>query len=51
VDIVCEPWPATPLVRLAGGPADGLPAIVKSGARGDARWLVHAVDLLRRGRA
>ena len=49
VELVCEPWPATPVVRLLGGKLDGVPAIVKSGARGDARWLVHAVDVLRRG--
>jgi 4-hydroxythreonine-4-phosphate dehydrogenase len=48
IEVLAEPWPATPVVRLAGGVLDGLPAIVKSGARGDARWLVHAVDLLRR---
>ena len=49
LELVCEPWPATPVVRLLGGELDGVPAIVKSGARGDARWLVHAVDVLRRG--
>ena len=42
--IVCEPWPATPVVRLEGGLLDGVVAIVKSGAQGDAEWLVHAVS-------
>jgi uncharacterized protein YgbK (DUF1537 family) len=42
--ILCEPWPATPIVRLEGGLLDGVVAIVKSGAQGDAEWLVHAVS-------
>jgi uncharacterized protein YgbK (DUF1537 family) len=48
VQVLAEPWPATPVVRLHGGVFDGVRAVVKSGARGDERWLVHAVDLLRR---
>jgi uncharacterized protein YgbK (DUF1537 family) len=42
--ILCEPWPATPVVRLEGGLLDGVVAIIKSGAQGDAEWLVHAVS-------
>jgi uncharacterized protein YgbK (DUF1537 family) len=42
--ILCEPWPATPVVRLEGGLLDGVVAIVKSGAQGDGEWLVHAVS-------
>lgn len=45
--ILCEPWPATPIVRLEGGLLDGVVAIVKSGAQGDAQWLVHAVSTAR----
>jgi uncharacterized protein YgbK (DUF1537 family) len=45
--VLCEPWPATPVVEFESGPLAGVPAILKSGALGEPTWLVHAVDALR----
>ena len=47
VEIECEPWPATPVVRFRAGSLDGVRGIVKSGALGDDSWLLYAVGLLR----
>lgn len=46
MDIVAEPWPATPLVQFVGGALDGIRGIVKSGGRGDDTWLLYAAGML-----
>jgi uncharacterized protein YgbK (DUF1537 family) len=47
VRTVSEPWPATPAVRFMGGMLEGVPGIIKSGARGGPAWLDQACALLR----
>jgi len=46
LDIICEPWSATPVVRLRGGRLDGLTAAVKSGARGSPDWLISSLRIV-----
>jgi D-threonate/D-erythronate kinase len=46
VEILAEPWPATPLVRFGAGALDGVRGIVKSGGRGDDAWLLYAIGML-----
>jgi D-threonate/D-erythronate kinase len=38
-----ELWPTVPLAEFHGGALDGVPAIFKSGAQGEANWLEGAV--------
>jgi uncharacterized protein YgbK (DUF1537 family) len=44
--VACEPWPATPVMRLEGGPHDGLLAVIQSGSQGEPARTLHAIDLL-----
>jgi uncharacterized protein YgbK (DUF1537 family) len=46
LDVVCEPWPATPVLRLRGGDHDGLLAVIQSGSQGDPTRPLHAINLL-----
>lgn len=46
ITVVSEPWSATPLVQLTGGPHDGLTAIIQSGSQGEPTRTLHALDLL-----
>lgn len=46
MEIIAEPWPATPIVRFVGGSLDGVRGIVKSGGRGDDTWLLYAIGML-----
>jgi uncharacterized protein YgbK (DUF1537 family) len=50
LDVLAQPWPATPLVRFEGGDHDGLRAVIQSGSQGGANrlfqiaGLFHALD-------
>ncbi|GAB3279675.1 hypothetical protein GCM10027449_20230 [Sinomonas notoginsengisoli] len=44
--VACEPWPATPVMRLEGGAHDGLLAVIQSGSQGEPTRTLHAIDLL-----
>jgi len=48
--VVCEPWPATPVLILSGGIVERLAMISKSGAVGSPRWLADAMSLLSSGK-
>lgn len=41
VEVLAEPWPATPVVEFVGGAQDGLRAVIQSGSQGDARRLIQ----------
>lgn len=45
--LVAELEPGIPLNALAGGAGDGLPAVTKAGAFGNADTFVHALDVLK----
>jgi D-threonate/D-erythronate kinase len=47
LDVLVEPWPATPIVRLNGGPHDGLRAVIQSGSQGEPSRLLQVAGLLR----
>ncbi|TQK17652.1 uncharacterized protein YgbK (DUF1537 family) [Microbacterium sp. SLBN-154] len=46
--VIAEPWPATPVCRLVGGPFDGLSLIAQPGARGEPDRPAHLIDALTR---
>jgi D-threonate/D-erythronate kinase len=46
LDVICEPWPAVPVMRLRGGSLDGLAAAVKSGAREGSDWLISSLRVV-----
>jgi uncharacterized protein YgbK (DUF1537 family) len=46
LSVVSEPWPATPVTRLHGGPFDGLLAVIQSGSQGEPTRTIHAIDVL-----
>lgn len=46
-EVVVEPWPAAPVLRLHGGILDGHTVLTKSGAQGDEEWLDRAIALMR----
>ena len=51
LDVICEPWPAVPVVRLRGRRLDGLAAAMKSGAREGSDWLISSCACLARSGA
>ena len=46
LDVICEPWPAVPVMRLRGGSLNGLAAAVKSGAREGSDWLISSLRVV-----
>jgi uncharacterized protein YgbK (DUF1537 family) len=46
VDVLAEPWPATPIVRFNGGEHDGLHAVIQSGSQGQGSRLLDITGLL-----
>lgn len=45
--VLSEPWPATPILRIAGPFCDGLPVVIQSGSQGDPDRLLHIISALR----
>ncbi|MGH2928531.1 MAG: four-carbon acid sugar kinase family protein, partial [Solirubrobacteraceae bacterium] len=47
LQVVMEPWAATPVLRLWGGPQDGLRAVIQSGSQGEPARLSQITGVLR----
>ncbi|PFG45124.1 uncharacterized protein YgbK (DUF1537 family) [Georgenia soli] len=46
LEVLSEPWPATPVMRVVGGSNDGLLAVIQSGSQGEHTRTIHAVEML-----
>ena len=46
LDVICEPWPTVPVMRIRGGQLDGVVVVVKSGAREAPGWLISSLRVV-----